>query len=130
MSLQKTIRKVLRETKEEKINDFIRSRFDRIFNELDLIIVFDKQFVNTMYGKWYSKENDEEVFHRNDWGVLWILKCGPYRQLRTYSKAIGLDFETFEKVLIEYLNEKYKEKFHNKPLKNVSDEHFCLTDED
>ena len=129
MSLQKTIRKVLRETKEEKINDFIRSRFDRIFDELDLVIVYDKQFVDTMYGKWYNKEN-EEVFHRNNWGMLWIGKCGPYRQLRTYSKAIGLDLDTFWKVLIEYLNEKYEEQFHNKPLKSVGDEHYCLTDED
>jgi hypothetical protein len=129
MSLQKTIRKVLRETKEEKINDFIYFRFDRIFDELDLVIVFDKHFVNTMYGKWYNKEN-EEVFHRNDWGVLWIGKCGPYRQLRTYSKAIGLDLDTFGKVLIEYLNNKYEEQFHNKPLKSVGDEHHCLTDED
>ena len=129
MSLQKTIRRVLRETKEEKINDFIRSRFDRIFDELDLVIVYDKQFVNTMYGKWYNKEN-EEVFHRNNWGMLWIGKCGPYRQLRTYSKAIGLDLDTFWKVLIEYLNEKYEEQFHNKPVKSVGDEHFCLTDED
>ena len=129
MNLQQTIRRVLRETKEEKINDFIRSKFDRIFDELDLVIVFDKHFVNTMYGKWYNKEN-EEVFHRNNWGVLWIGKCGPYRQLRTYSKAIGLDFETFEKVLVEYLNDRYKEQFHNKPLKSVGDEHFCLTDED
>ena len=131
MDLQQTIRKVLRETKEEKINEFIRSRFDRIFDELDLIIVYDKQFVNTMYGKWYSKENDEEVFHRNDWGVLWVAKCGPYRKLRTYSKAIGLDFEAFEKVLIEYLNDKYNEQFNNKPVKSVGDEHFCLDiDED
>jgi hypothetical protein len=129
MSLKENIRKVLRETKEEKINEFIRSRFDRIFDELDLVIVYDKQFVNTMYGKWYNKEN-EEVFHRNDWGVLWIQKCGPYRQLRTYSKAIGLDLDTFWEVLIEYLNEKYKEQFHNKPLKSVGDEHYCLTDED
>jgi hypothetical protein len=129
MKLQQTIRKVLRETKEEKINEFIRSRFDRIFDELDLVITFDKHFVNSMYGKWYNKEN-EEVFHRNNWGMLWIGKCGPYRQLRTYSKAIGLDLDTFWKVLIEYLNEKYEEQFHNKPLKSVGDEHFCLTDED
>jgi hypothetical protein len=130
MNLQQTIRRVLRETKEEKINEFIRSRFDRIFDELDLVIVFDKHFVNTMYGKWYSKENDEEVFHRNDWGTLWIGKCDQYRQLRTYSKAIGLDLDTFGKVLIEYLNNKYEEQFHNKPLKSVGDEHYCLTDED
>jgi hypothetical protein len=129
MNLQQTIRRVLWETKEEKINDFIYSRFDRIFDELDLVIVFDKEFVNTMYGKWYNKEN-EEVFHRNNWGMLWIGKCGPYRQLRTYSKAIGLDLDTFGKVLIEYLNKKYEEQFHNKPLKSVGDEHYCLTDED
>jgi len=129
MRLQQSIRRVLKETREEKIKNFIYSKFDRIFDELDLVIVFDKHFVNTMYGKWYNKEN-EEVFHRNDWGVLWIGKCGPYRKLRTYSKAIGLDLDTFWKVLIEYLNNKYEEQFHNKPLKSVGDEHYCLTDED
>ena len=129
-NLQETVRRVLRETREEKIKNFIYSKFDIVFDELDLVIIYDQRFTTTMYGKWYNKENDEEVFHRNDWGILWIGKCGPYRKLRTYSKAVGLDFEGFEKVLIEYLNDKYKEQFNNKPVKSVGDEHFCLDDED
>jgi hypothetical protein len=32
--------------------------------------------------------------------------------------------------MVEYLNGEHKEQFHNKPLKNVGDEHFCLDDED
>jgi hypothetical protein len=130
MKLIETIRRILNETREEKVKEFIYSKFDIVFDELDLMIVYDKEFVNTMYGKWYNKENDEEVFHRNDWGTLWIMKCGPYRKLRTYSKAIGLDFEDFEKILIEYLNDKYKEQFLNKPIKQVGDEHYCLEDEE
>ena len=128
--IEETIIRVLKETREEKIKNFIYSKFDIVFDELDLVIVYDQRFTTTMYGKWYNKENDEEVFHRNDWGILWIGKCGPYRKLRTYSKAVGLDFEGFEKVLIEYLNDKYKEQFNNKPVKSVGDEHFCLDDED
>lgn len=130
MKLIETIKRILNETREEKVKEFIYSKFDIVFDGLDLIIVYDKQFVNTMYGKWYNKENDEEVFHRNDWGKLWIMKCGPYRKLITYSKAIGLDFEAFEKILIEYLNDKYKEQFLNKPIKQVGDEHYCLEDEE
>ena len=129
-SIKETIIRVLKETREEKIKNFIYSKFDIVFDELDLVIIYDQRFTTTMYGKWYNKENDEEVFHRNDWGILWIGKCGPYRKLRTYSKAVGLDFEGFEKVLIEYLNDKYKEQFNNKPVKSVGDEHFCLEDED
>jgi len=129
MNLQETIRKVLRETKEEKIRSFLFSRFDRVFNELNLVIQYDKQFVNTMYGKWYNEE-EEELFHRNDWGILWVSDCDTYRKLRSYSSSLLLDMNEFEKLLIEYLNGKYSDQFNGKLIRDVGDEHYCLDEDD
>jgi hypothetical protein len=129
MNLQETIRRVLRETKEEKIRSFLFTRFDRIFNELNLVILYDKQFVNTMYGKWFNEE-EEEVFHRNNWGVLWVSDCTTYRKLRSYSSSLLLNMNEFEKLLIEYLNGKYNDQFKGKLIRQIGDEHFCLEEDD
>ena len=129
MNLQETIRRVLRETKEEKIRSFLFTRFDRIFNELNLVILYDKQFVNTMYGKWFNEE-EEEVFHRNNWGILWVSDCTTYRKLRSYSSSLLLNMNEFEKLLIEYLNGKYNDQFKGKLIRQIGDEHFCLEEDD
>ena len=125
MNLQETIRKVLRETKEEKIRSFLFTRFDRIFNELNLVILYDKKFVNTMYGKWFNEE-EEEVFHRNDWGILWVSDCTTYRKLRSYSSSLLLDLSEFEILLKEYLNERYGDKFKGKIIRKIGDQYNCL----
>jgi len=108
--------------KEEKINKFINSRFDRVFNKLNLKI---ENHRDTIYGKWFNEKN-EDVFHRNDWGTLWVTNCETYKELRTYSKLIGLDLEGFNKLLVEYINGKYLEQFFNRPIKRVGDENNCL----
>ena len=41
---------------------------------------------------------------------------------------ISNDIE-FNKILIEYLNDKYKEQFLNRTFKSVGDELYCLEDE-
>jgi len=125
MNLQETIRKVLRETKEEKIRSFLFSRFDRVFNELNLEVEYDKEFVNTMYGKWFNEKNDI-IFHRNNWGALWVKDCDTYRKLRSYSISVLLNLEEFNNLLIEYLNDRYSNKFKGKILQKVGDEYHCL----
>jgi hypothetical protein len=108
--------------KEEKINKFINSRFDRVFDKLNLEVEDDR---GTIYGRWYNEKN-EEVFHRNHWGKLWINDCETYRELRSYSRLFGLDLEGFNKSLVEYLNDKYLEQFFLRPIKTVGDENNCL----
>jgi hypothetical protein len=124
MKLQETIRRILmEETKEHKVKSFMYSKFDKVFDGLNLDVEYgDKNYV---YGKWYNQE-DKVVFHRNDWGVLWVSECGPYRKLRAYSKSISLNLDEFNNLLIEYLNDKYSEKFKGKSFKNVGDEYHCL----
>jgi hypothetical protein len=126
MKLQETIRKVLRETREEKVNKFIYSRFDRVFDELNLEVEYGEN--DYVYGKWYDKDK-QEVFHRNSWGSFWILKCEPYRTLYAISKSVDFDDIEFNEILIEYLNDKYKEQFLNRTFKSVGDELYCLEDE-
>ena len=126
MSLKETIKKILKETREDKIKSYIYQRFDKVFDELNLKVDYEGN--DYVYGKW-SDKNKREVFHRNDWGSFWIIECEPYRTLYRYSKSVGLDDEEFEKMLINYLNDKYKEQFLNKKFKSVGDELYCLEDE-
>jgi hypothetical protein len=126
MNLQETIRKVLRETKEEKIRSFLFTRFDRVFNELTLEVEYGDD--NYLYAKWFNEE--EEVFHRNNWGVLWVSDCTTYRKLKSYSSSLLLNMNEFEKLLIEYLNGKYNDQFKGKLIRQIGDEHFCLEEDD
>jgi len=147
MNLQETIRRILKETREEKIKTYLFQRFDKIFDELELKVEYgDNDYV---YGRWYYKneednenrdydddldddeldddnESNNDVFHRNHWGAIWVIKCEPYRTLHNYSKSVGLNLEEFEKLLVEYFNEKYLDQFRQRPFKTVSDENYCL----
>ena len=123
MNLQETIRRVLRETKEEKIRSFLFARFDRVFNELNLEVEYGDD--NYLYAKWFDK-NNEDVFHRNTWGSFWIVECEPYKKLRSYSSSLLLDLNEFEELLKEYLNGKYGDKFKDKIIRKIGDQYNCL----
>ena len=123
MNLQETIRRVLRETKEEKIRSFLFTRFDRVFNELTLEVEYGDD--NYLYAKWFDKEN-KDVFHRNTWGSFWIVECEPYKKLRSYSSSLLLDLNEFEELLKEYLNERYGDKFKGKIIRKIGDQYNCL----
>jgi hypothetical protein len=110
---------------EVRLSNYSDSLFDKVFNKLNLEVENDRE---TIYGRWYNEKN-EEVFHRNDWGTLWINNCETYKELRSYSRLFGLDLEEFEKLLVEYINGKYIEQFFNKPVKGVGDEIGCLEEE-
>ena len=126
MNLQESIKRILKETREEKIKNFIYSKFDRVFDKLNLEVNYEEN--DYVYGKWFD-EDKQQVFHRNSWGTFWIIQCEPYRTLYTISKSVGFDDIEFNKILIEYLNDKYKEQFLNRTFKSVGDELYCLEDE-
>ena len=126
MSLKESIKRILKETREEKIKNFIYSKFDRVFDKLNLEVNYEEN--DYVYGKWFD-EDKQQVFHRNNWGTFWIIQCEPYRTLYTISKSVGFDDIEFNKILIEYLNDKYKEQFLNRTFKSVGDELYCLEDE-
>ena len=40
MSLKESIRRILKETREEKVKNFVYSKFDRVFDELNLEVEY------------------------------------------------------------------------------------------
>jgi hypothetical protein len=125
MNLKQSIRRILKETREDKIKSFLFQRFDKVFDELNLKVYYEEN--NYVYGRWFDKDG-KDIFHRNDWGVIWIINCEPYKELYTYSKLVGLNEEEFEEILVEYFNNKYLDQFLQKLFKTVSDENNCLED--
>ena len=126
MNLKESIIRILKETREDKIKSFLFQRFDKVFDELNLKVDYEGN--NYVYGRWYNKDG-QKIFHRNDWGVIWITNCKTYKELYTYSKLVGIKGEEFEKILVEYFNNKYLDQFLQKPFKTVGDESHCLEDE-
>ena len=125
-NLKESIIRILKETQEDKIKRFLFQRFDKVFDELNLKVDYEGN--NYVYGKWFDKDG-KDIFHRNDWGVIWIINCEPYKELYIYSKSVGLNGEEFEKILVEYFNDKYLDQFLQKLFKTVSNENNCLEDE-
>ena len=125
MNLKESIRRILKETREDKVKSLLLQEFNKVFDELNLKVDYEEN--NYVYGKWFDKDG-KDIFHRNDWGVIWIINCEPYKELYIYSKLVGLNEEEFEKILVEYFNNKYLDQFLQKPFKSVSDENNCLED--
>lgn len=123
MSLKYTIRKILKEEENSKIKLLIYNNFDKVFNNLDLVPIDDNLLMD-----WIDKKG-KKLFQRNWWGKFWINNCEVYRDLRRFTKLFSMSVEEFEIHLIEYLNEKYKGEFENRPLQEVGDEYGCLEDE-
>jgi hypothetical protein len=121
------IKKVLKETREEKVNKFITTNFDKIFDKFELDIELHRGMI---YAKWHNSEN-ELIMHRNNYGTLWLTDCDIYKKLRDYSKVVRLDLDSFNEMLINYLNNKYGHRFNNRLIKTVSlaDAIHCLGDE-
>ena len=131
MSLQESIRRILKETKEEKINKFITSNFDNVFDKLELKVVTVGDLRGGFYYIWYDEEN-ESVFTKNNAGRLYVQDCETFKKIRGYSNVFNLDLSSFKKVLINYLNNKYENDFaKSEPVFEISraDVYGCLDEE-
>jgi hypothetical protein len=103
---------------ESKTNEFIKSKFDKVFNKLKLERTDDEL---CMYN-WYYKGSDKKVFERNHWGRFWIYGCEEYKELLLVKKLLSISYEEFEKILIYYLNKRYDSQFEEQPLKDIGNE--------
>lgn len=124
MNLKESIRRVLREN---STHTWLSAQYDKVFDNLNLVVKIDND--GSIYGKWYDKEKNV-IFSRNHWGVFWVNDCETYKTLRFYSKFLSLSFNKFENTLIEYVNDRYGDKFFGRPIKAVNDEYFCLENDD
>ena len=102
----------------DKLIDFFYKNFDKVFDELNLI-----NTENHLHQYNWIDNNGKKVFQRNHWGMFWIYGCDKYYDLKIFPKMTGLSFIHFQKILIDYLNNKYKTQFGDeKPLKQIGNE--------
>lgn len=120
MNIRQIIKNTLKEELEEKKYFFlIKNYFDNSFNTL--VFINDKE----QNSKWKNKDG-KEIFIRNWWGMLWILDCDFYNDLRSYVSMFSIDKHEFDKLLTKYVNQRYMEYFNDRPLRDVGDELNCL----
>jgi hypothetical protein len=121
MNLQEQINRIqsmMGVINENKLTDFFHKRFDKIFDELELI-----KTENDLYQYNWVNNDGKKVFERNNWGMFWIYGCDEYYYLKIAPKTAGLSFFEFQEILINYLNNKYATEFGDKkPLKETGSE--------
>jgi len=105
---------------------FFKDEIDKTFNNFKLKLTYEDSFLS--YGEWIGK-NKKRIFTRNNWGTVWVNDCDVYLKLIETSMSLGLDLDTFELLFVNYLNEKYGDKFKNdNPVNSIDDDGMCLDD--
>lgn len=102
---------------EDKKTMLIHKEFDKLFDRLNLV----KTEPDLIQCNWVD-ENNEKIFERNNWGTLWIYGCDEFSDLFYLSDIFSLTKDEFEKELLNYLNERYKNEFAERPIKKISSE--------
>ena len=67
--------------------------------------------------------NDEVVFDKNAWGMLWIRDCDIFSNLLSYSRLLSIPEEETKNQLIDYLNKKYSDVVGERPIRKINDEY-------
>ena len=105
---------------------FFKDEIDKTFNNFKLKLTYEDSFLS--YGEWIGK-NKKRIFTRNNWGTVRVNDCDVYLKLIETSMSLGLDLDTFELLFVNYLNEKYGDKFKNdNPVNSIDDDGMCLDD--
>ena len=103
--------------------NFFKDELDKTFNNFKLKLTYEDSFLS--YGEWIGK-NKKRFFTRNNWGTVWVNDCDVYLKLIESSTSLGLDSDTFELLFVNYLNEKYGDKFKNdNPVNSIDDDGMC-----
>jgi len=78
------------------------------------------------YVRWYPPNSKSYSFHKNRWGNLWVANCGDWKRLTQYGRSFGLSKKEIIKVIIDYFNDRYSNKFTGGNLiQDIKDEHYC-----
>ena len=118
MSLRPQIRKILKEELETKRELSLIDFFQKKFNDVLFVNDFDQN------SRLFSK-NQDELFIRNWWGMLWVQNCDFYNDLRIRAQVLGFSLQEFHSMLVKFVNNKYKDYFKDRPLRYVGDENNC-----
>jgi hypothetical protein len=106
---------VIKESKRLKI---LKNELDDIFNNLTIERLKPNELELIAY-QWLDKDGNK-VFEKNHWGRFFINNPNFIEPLKSLAKNfLSLTEKEYEKELINYLNTKYKEKFENKPIRDI-----------
>lgn len=94
--------------------------FDEVFDNLYLVRTYD----DVVQINFVDKKTGKKVFERNNWGTFWIYDCEIFDHLRVLiTSFLRFDQEDeFERLLISYLNNRYKKEFESRPIKVINTE--------
>ena len=90
--------------------------------------VFDEKLksitaTNDGEGYVFFNINDEIIFDKNYWGMLWIQDCGLFKDIMSYSRLLSIPEEETKNQLIDYLNKKYSDVLGERPIRKIDDEY-------
>ena len=106
---------VIKESKRLKI---LKNELDEIFNNLTIERLYPNEPDLIAY-QWFDNDGNK-AFEKNHWGRFFINNSDFIKPLKSLAKNfLSLTEKEYEKELINYLNTKYKEKFENKPIRDI-----------
>jgi len=118
MDLQENISRIktIMEIEEDtnRVSNILHSVFDE---KLKSVTATDEE------GYVFFYINDEVVFDKNYWGMLWIRDCDIFSNLLSYSRLLSIPEEETKNQLIDYLNKKYSDVVGERPIRKINDEY-------
>ena len=117
--LRESIKRFLKEQSESRRENILMKRFDEVFSTLTMY----KTDPEYDLFEW-EDENEEVVFGKNDWGMLWVESCEPYLEFRNLAQFLSYEDYDFHELLSKFINRRYGSSFKNK-VREISDELNC-----
>jgi len=119
MDLQENISRIktIMEIEEDtnRVSNILHTVFDEKLNSITA--------TNDGEGYVFFNINDEVVFDKNYWGMLWIRNCDVFSNLLSYSRLLSIPEEETKNQLIDYLNKKYSDVVGERPIRKINAEY-------
>jgi len=98
-----------------RVSNILHTVFDEKLNSITA--------TNDGEGYVFFNINDEVVFDKNYWGMLWIRNCDVFSNLLSYSRLLSIPEEETKNQLIDYLNKKYSDVVGERPIRKINAEY-------
>jgi len=119
MDLQENISRIktIMEIEEDtnRVSNILHSVFDEKLKSITA--------TNDGEGYVFFNINDEIIFDKNYWGMLWIRDCDIFSNILSYSRLLSIPEEETKNQLIDYLNKKYSDVVGERPIRKINDEY-------
>ena len=102
----------------QKYKNVLFPVFDKFFNKIEIVSDYDYAFdFNHVDRKTFG----HATFYKNHWGNFFIDDCELYDEIYGFTILLSIENEVFENILMEYLNNRYREEFGTQPVRKITD---------